>query len=162
MLAKPALSALLLSTVLCSCGTYRDFVELRAGERSFGEVWTAVDAVVRSDGFRPDGAVCDRGLGVYQTRWDKRVLAMGRSGRRRLHAEIGPDPDVEDQILVRFYVETANVPDLSLGAPREEDWEDSGQDGAYQELFAGRLAATLGLTPDPKAEGPLRFRPDGM
>ena len=138
--------ALLLGlSALSACGTRRDFVELRAGERTFGEVWGAVDRVASTDGFRQDTAASDRGLGIYQTRWDRRVLGLGRSGRRRLHCEIVPDRENEDGLMVRFYVEQQRVQDLGMSTPTEKDWDDAGQDGVYQNIFVERLARFLGL-----------------
>ena len=144
---RAALSISLCAWGLAACGTRRDFVELSAGDHKFGDIWSAVDRVATSDGFRLDVASSDRGLGVYQTRWDRRVLGLGRSGRRRLYCEIVDDRYADDQLMVRFYVEQQHVQDLGLSNPAEDDWDDAGQDGVYQRTFYERLSRFLGIQP---------------
>jgi len=131
---------------LAACGSHRNFVELKAHDRTFGEIWEGIDQVASSDGFRVDSSETDRGRGIYQTRWDRKVLNLGRSGRRRLHAEIVPDPDATEHSMVRFYVEQEKVTDLGKTFNVEErDWDSAGQDTQYQQIFVERLARVLGL-----------------
>lgn len=147
-------------SALAACATRHDFVELRAGDRTLGEVWGAVDRVASTDGFRQDMAASDRGLGIYQTRWDRRVLGLGRSGRRRLHCEIVPDRENDDHLMVRFYVEQQRVQDLGMSTPTEKDWDDAGQDGVYQNIFVERLARFLGLLDEVRPSTRPEFDPD--
>ena len=140
----------LLMVLFASCGTHFEYAELRVGDVPFARVWEGLDYVCRTDGFRVDSAASDRGLGIYETRWRERTLALGHAGRRRLHAEINDDHQVENGLMVRFYVEQQRVHELTRALRFvEDDWADAGQDTGYQRIFGERLRHRLGLVAPP-------------
>ena len=90
--------ALLLLPVLASCGTVQHWREVRSGPVSQAEVYDAIDYLARADGFAPSVGECDRGYGVWVSRWRQRQLGLGHPGRYRLHAEILLPHDAEFEL----------------------------------------------------------------
>lgn len=129
-----------------ACSTAKDWKEVRSAPMPYADVYDGVEAVANGGGLSADRGVCDRGLGIWQSRWRQRTLAMhGRPGRFRLRAEV----DVEDGSesagwLVRYFIEQEKVDDLRRTKdPREEDWSYGGQDTEAEFLFGERLSRRL-------------------
>jgi hypothetical protein len=142
-------AAALLLACLPACGTSHDWRVIDAPAHSFATVYDAVGELAVSDGFRPDPAVCDRGLGIWQSRWRNRTLGLGRAGRSRLHAEIQKPREDFKGWQLRFYVEAELVQDLDRALdPNEGDWSSAGQDGEREMIFAERVRSRLGLGSD--------------
>lgn len=148
MLARrPVLVALL--GLLGACGTVRDWRELRSGPMALGECYESVAFIVQNSGFAADEAACDRGYGIWQSRWRMRHLGLGRPGRFRLRAEVLLDEgSVEKGWPVRFCVEQQKVKELRNSLePREDDWSNDGQNTELEELIADKLARRLTARP---------------
>jgi hypothetical protein len=136
-----------------ACSTAKDWQELQVGPQTFADVYDGVQEIADSGGFVPSAGDCDRGLGVWQSRWRMRVLdAIGHPGRQRLHVEI-KDGAPDTGWLIRFYVEQQKVKDLrkSMG-PSEDDWSRDGQDSETEDLYGQRLARRLRRS-QPRASG---------
>lgn len=145
-LRAPLLALLLLCA---ACGTSRNWQEVHTVPMRFAQVWEGVDFVARTDGFLPDPAESDRGLGVYQTRWRRQTLMLGRAGRYRLRAEIRAKEEPEGAWLVRYYIEQQKVDDLArMFTQTEDDWSAAGQFSAREQIFGERLSRRLGTGPD--------------
>jgi hypothetical protein len=142
-----ALGLPLVVLVFASCGTIREWQELQSGPMPIGECYEAIAYIAGSSGFAADTPNCDRGLGVWQSRWRGRQLGLGHPGRYRLRAEIDVERgSAKDGWLVRYVVEQQRVDDLRRSLePREEDWSADGQDrekeGLFHEMLARRLRA---------------------
>lgn len=113
---------------------------------SQAEVYDALEYVARTDGYAP-GPGCDRGLGVWQSRWRFRQIGLGRPGRFRLRGEVLVDRgNAQQGWTVRYLVEQQKVKDLRYSMdPREEDWSNDGQDDNREETFGERLRMRLGV-----------------
>lgn len=133
-------------SLLGSCRTAFQWQEVRSGPATRAEVYDAVDFVARGDGFLP-GPTCDRGLGIWESKWRYRQLGLGRPGRYRLRSELLIDEGSrETGWSVRFKIEQEKVDDLRKSLdPREQDWESDGQDYEREALFVERLRLRLGM-----------------
>lgn len=142
MKLHPRVLAATLLIPLGACNMAKNWTELRTGPMPIAQVYDNVEFVATSDGFRPSPPDCDRGLGIWQSRWRRRAQQDGRPGRTRLRVEIESlDPQ---GWLVRWYVEQQRVKDLDKAqTPREDDWSSNGQDGEREHLFGARLSRRL-------------------
>ena len=113
---------------------------------SFDAVWDKFVMTAQHSGFLPDEAGCDRGLKVYRSRWRTQAAGFRAGRRKRLHGEFeltGGSPAWE----LSFYVQNQNIPDMAAGfQPREEDWEDNGQDTSHEAWFRQQLRIAFGIT----------------
>ncbi len=142
--------------LFAACGTAHDWREVPVGPMVYGQVYDGIDAVARGDGYLPSIPDSDRGLGIYQTRWRHKNLAMGRPGRFRLRAEIMEGGSREQGWTVRFYIEAQKVKDLGKSLDHtEDDWSGDGQDGEREGVFGERLRRYL----VPLAEKPAAPQP---
>ncbi|MBL8754681.1 MAG: hypothetical protein JNK15_15360 [Planctomycetes bacterium] len=130
--------------LLVSCGTVHDWRELRTDPMTIGEAYDGIEVVGGAD-FVPDKAVCDRGLGIWQSRWRMRLLERNYPGRCRLRVEILADEgSAATGWPIRFAVEQQIVEDLRYAAsPREEDWDDTTQDKEKEAILGERLLRRL-------------------
>ena len=135
-----------LVSLLGSCVTAFNWQEVQSGPATRAEVYDAVVFVARGDGFLP-GSNCDRGMGIWESKWRYRQLGLGRPGRYRLRAELLiDDGSRETGWAVRFKIEQEKVDDLRKSLdPREQDWESDGQDYEREALFVERLRLRLGM-----------------
>ena len=67
-----------------------------------------------------------------------------------MHVEVDRPVDLSPaavpQWQIRFHVSQQNVPDMSRGMnPREEDWEDNGQDLDAEHRFDAKLRLEFGM-----------------
>jgi hypothetical protein len=132
--------------LLASCGSVRSWQELSTRPMRQGEVYAAVDQLARADGFLPDAATSDGGLGIWQSRWRHRQIGLGRPGRFRLRVEVMIDEGSPDSGWpVRYLVEQQKVKDLKKSqSPAESDWSADGQDQEREYLFGERLHRRVG------------------
>jgi hypothetical protein len=142
--------------LLAGCGSVKSWQEMTTKPMRQGEVFAAVDQLARADGFLPDAANSDTGLGTWQSRWRNRQIGLGRPGRFRLRVEVMIDEgSLETGWPVRYLVEQQKVKDLKKSInPTEDDWSSDGQDAEKEFLFARRLSLRLGLeNPDGTRKG---------
>jgi len=134
------------ASFLAGCRTAFEWREVETGPAPRAEVYDAVDYLARGDGFLP-GPDCDRGLGIWESKWKYRHLGLGRPGRYRLRAELMIDQgSSETGWLVRYKIDQQKVDDLRKATnPRERDWETDGQDTEREALFGERFRLRFGL-----------------
>jgi hypothetical protein len=134
--------------LLGACGTVRDWREVKSAPMSLGDCYQGLAFIAQNSGFAADEAACDRGLGIWQSRWKMRQLGLGRPGRYRLRAEVLLDEgSAQKGWPVRFHVEQQKVKELRHSLdPREEDWSGDGQHREMEELFGDKLARRLTAT----------------
>jgi hypothetical protein len=139
--------------LLAGCGSVKSWQEMTTKPMRQGEVFAAVDQLARADGFLPDAANSDTGLGTWQSRWRNRQIGLGRPGRFRLRVEVMIDEgSLETGWPVRYLVEQQKVKDLKKSAsPEESDWSADGQDSEREYLFGERLRRRVCAT-EPTAE----------
>ena len=135
-----------LALCLASACSFTSYSEIETIPLTKGQVWRGVSEVANSGGWPSDRAVTDEGLGIYQSRWRTRVLAMGDAGRTRLRVEMEPSEDPEIGWILYYYIERQMVDDPRRSFdPVESDWQDDGQDAQREEIFAARLRLRLGM-----------------
>ncbi|MFN3244773.1 MAG: hypothetical protein ACE37K_24935 [Planctomycetota bacterium] len=137
---------LLLFPLLASCGSVRNWRELKTEPMSLGEAWQGwVDIVTSRDGWVVDHSQTDRGNGVWQSRWKQRETERNFPIRNRLRMEILIDEGSRDEgWLVRYVVEQELCKDLRRHqAPREEDWSSNGQNSEAEAVLGERLVRRL-------------------
>ena len=140
---RSLLSLALCLATACSWTSYR---ELETIPLSKGQVWRGISEVASTGGWPSDPAVTDEGLGIYQSRWRTRVLALGHAGRTRLRVEVEPRSDPGEGWVVYYYIEQQLVDDPTrVFNPVESDWQDDGQDVQQEEIFVARLRIRLGM-----------------
>ena len=120
------------------CFTPVQWRESQVGPVPFEDVWTAFQEFAETDGFPIDRAGSDRGRKSFVSMWRSRELPFRRSNRRRVHATF--ERLDEGGWLVRYYVEQQTVGDIARSfEPREEDWDDAGQDSEMEQRLAVKL-----------------------
>jgi hypothetical protein len=127
--------------LLCAgCGSARNWCEVPVHSLSFAEVYDGIEMVSR-DGFVPEPEQCDRGLGVYQSRWHESGQSLGlRPIRVRLRAEIMEGGSREKGWVVRYCVEQQKVKDMGKFTElSEKDWSNAGQDPEREANIGNRL-----------------------
>jgi hypothetical protein len=131
---------LLLFLCAASCGTARNWTEVPVRSLSFAEVYDGIEMVSR-DGFVPSPEDCDRGLGIYQSRWHESGQSLGlRPIRVRLRAEIMEGGSREKGWVVRYCVEQQKVKDMGkFTEVAEKDWSNDGQDTEREANIGNRL-----------------------
>lgn len=150
----------MLSTfLLTACGTVRDWRELRTDPMPLGACYDGLEFVATRSGFTADASVSDRGLGVWQSRWRARVLDDKHPGRYRLRAEVLVDEgDAATGWTVRYVIDQQRVEDLRRFAdPREQDWDDHGQDREKEAILGEALV--MRLAPKSRASAGSRTAP---
>ncbi len=130
--------------LFAACGTVRDWRELRTEPMTLGECFDGIEHVAQRE-FVSDGAVSDRGLGIWQSRWRQRMLERNFPGRFRLRVEVMLDEGTTATGWpIRYVVEQERVDDLRRSLqPREEDWSSTGQDKEKEALLGERLVRRL-------------------
>ncbi len=124
---------------------------MKSEPMTFGECYDGVEFLATRDGFTPDPLVCDRGVGMWQSRWRERQIGLGRAGRFRLKAEVLIDEGSADAgWVVRFAVQQQKVKDLGKSMnPTEDDWSEDGQDSEREVIFGQKLARRLAVKAPP-------------
>jgi hypothetical protein len=127
-----------------ACSTPYEWREMQSGSATRAEVFQAIDTTAQTDGYMP-GSGCDRGMGLWESKWRYRQLGLGRPGRFRLLVELLlDDGSTADGWTVRYRIEQQMVDDLRRSMdPLEDDWESAGQDFEREELFGERLRMRL-------------------
>jgi hypothetical protein len=140
--------------LLAACGTVTNWQEMHTGPMSQADVYDAVDFLAQGDGYLA-GPECDRGLGVWLSRWRQRVLLNNHPARFRLRVEVLIDKGTaQTGWTILYAVEQQKVKDLGKSVdPAEEDWSADGQDGEREFIFGQRLALRLGVRKLPGAHG---------
>jgi len=135
----------LLLLFLCSCGSVRDWHELKTEPMTLGACYDGLRHIAAGARFLEDSANCDRGYGTWQSRWRRRESEFNFPLRNRLRAEIDVDNgSTEEGWLIRYVIEQEKVTDLRRHrAPREEDWSADGQNRELETLFTQALARRL-------------------
>jgi hypothetical protein len=112
---------------------------------TFGECFDGLIAIANSTGFTADIAACDRGLGLWQSRWRMRQLGLNRPGRYRLRAEVMIDEGSSAKGWpIRYVIEQQKVKDLRKSLePSETDWSNDGQDREIETIFGEKLVRRL-------------------
>jgi len=112
---------------------------------TLGQCYDGVVYVATNGGFAADHASCDRGNGVFQSRWRPRQIGLGRPGRYRLRAEVLVDEgSAAAGWPIRYVVEQQKVKDLRRSMePTEEDWSADYQDREAETIFGEKLARRL-------------------
>ena len=140
-------SVALLPLLLClpACGTITDWREMQTAPMTFGECWEGFVYIATHDSFLPDTSACDRGLGLWQSRWRERQGDRFRPIRYRLRAEVLLDEgSTATGWPIRFAVEQQTVEDLRHSRePREEDWSGAGQDREREAILGDKLVRRL-------------------
>jgi hypothetical protein len=140
---------------LAACGTLREWQEMQTAPMLQAEVYNAIDQIAGQGGLVPSAADCDRGLGIWQSRWRHTQTDRGvpHPARYRLRAEVLLDHgSPESGWTVRYYVEQQWVKDLKQSTdPQESDWSDHGQNREAEFLFGDRLRRRLS---PPRAAAP--------
>lgn len=140
------LPSLLLLTALGACNTTKNWSELQVGVMPVATVYDRVQRLAGSFGYSPS-TDCDRGLGVYLSRWRSRTSDRGfnHAGRSRLRVEIlEPRRGDPEGWLVRWHIERQWVKDLTRSSyPQESDWSNDGQDSEGEVFFGQRLGMLL-------------------
>lgn len=128
-----------------ACGTVTDWRELRSAPMTFGACYDGLVFIATRDGFTADTLACDRGVGIWQSRWRERQLGLNRPGRYRLRAEVMIDEGSNDSGWpIRYAVEQQKVDDLGRSMqPREEDWSGDGQDREREAILGEKLLRRL-------------------
>ncbi len=118
---------------------------MKSAPMKFGECYDGLVFIANRDGFSPDSLACDRGNGVWQSRWRERQIGLGRPGRYRLRAEILIDEgSAADGWPVRYAIEQQKVKDLRQSLqPQERDWSPDGQDREREVIFGEKLVRRL-------------------
>lgn len=145
MKLAPRLSLLLLS-LLASCGTIRQWRELKTEPMTIGQAYQGfVDIATARDGWRVDESATDRGNGLWQSRWRKREMERNFPIRNRLVMEILIDEGSrEEGWWLRYRIEQEKVKDLRRHSqPREQDWSPNGQDSEGESILGERLVRRL-------------------
>jgi len=145
LLALFALFALFSLFSTSACGTVSDWRELKSAPMAFGDCYAGLIYVANHHGFAPDVSVCDRGLGLWQSRWRLRQLGLNRPGRYRLRAEVMIDEgSTTAGWPIRYVIEQQKVKDLRHSTdPTEDDWSDDYQDRENEAIFGEKLARRL-------------------
>ncbi|GAB4144228.1 MAG: hypothetical protein Fur0037_11970 [Planctomycetota bacterium] len=137
---------------VASCHTMTQWSELRAGKLPMARVYDEIERIASGDGFRPDIAECDRGLGTWQSAWRYRMRADGHPSRSRLRAEILGAADGSEGWTIRWNIRRQAVLDLRrAGRPGEDDWSADGQDFEREQIFGARLRGRLASLAGPEA-----------
>lgn len=143
---KVAPCLLLLLPALASCGSVRQWRELKTEPMTRGAAWNRfVEVVTARDSWLSDPSETDRGLGIWQSRWRVREKERNFPIRNRLRAEFlfdyGSD---EEGWLLRYVVEQESCDDLRRHSnPREEDWSADGQETELEAILGQRLLRAL-------------------
>ncbi|HEX6813937.1 MAG TPA: hypothetical protein VF384_20105 [Planctomycetota bacterium] len=142
---KSALRWLPFCLLLTSCNVVLDWREVTSGPMPVGECYDGLVYIAGKDGFAADNAVCDRGLGIWQSRWRQRVSDYGHPARYRLRAEILLDEgSAEKGWTIKYAIEQEKVKDLRNSVnPSERDWSPAGQYNEREALLGERLARRL-------------------
>ncbi|MCK5944977.1 MAG: hypothetical protein KAI24_23520 [Planctomycetes bacterium] len=138
--------SILLFSLLASCGSVRNWRELKTEPMSLGEAWQGfVDIVSSRDGWVVDHSRTDRGNGIWESRWKQRETERNFPIRNRLRMEILIDEGSRiDGWLLRYVIEQEKCKDLRRHqAPREEDWSPNGQNAEAESVLGRRLALRL-------------------
>ena len=113
---------------------------------AFEDVWRGVSRSAFANYYEEDPLECDRGLGVFSTRWHSLAGGFRRSKRTRLHVEIGRAPEDKPGWLVRFYVERQTVHDMaSEEQPDEGDWSSDGQEAGMEQTLLYQMRLWFGM-----------------
>lgn len=146
---KSARWLLLLSSCLASCGTVRQWNEMRTAPMTLADCYEGVEFVATRGGLTADSTHCDRGNGLWQSRWRKRSLDLFRVQRYRLRTEILVDEgSAQAGWVVRYLFDAQEVKDpRRRDDPADADWSDVAQDLEAEALFAGKLQSRLGKKP---------------
>lgn len=131
---------LLLSLGAASCGTARNWSEVRVQSLTFADVYSGIETIAKPE-YLPSKD-CDRGLGIWQSRWREVLPGLGqRPFRFRLRAEIIEGGSRETGWVVRYIVEQQKVKDLGKFHDNvtEKDWSPNGQDSEREKTFGDRL-----------------------
>jgi len=131
--------------VLAGCGTISDWREAKSAPMSLGDCYDGLIFVANSTGFTADVTACDRGLGLWQSRWKLRQLGLNRPGRYRLRAEVMLDEgSTAKGWPIRYVIEQQKVKDLRHSLdPGEDDWSNDGQDRETEAIFGEKLVRRL-------------------
>lgn len=138
-----------LALLASACTTVTDWQELQTAPMSLGECYDGLAFIAQNDGFAPDVSTCDRGNGLWQSRWRMRQLGLNRPGRFRLRAEIIIEEGSREKGWpVRFAIDQQKVKDLRRSNdPVEDDWSEDGQDREREAIFGDKLARRLVAKP---------------
>jgi hypothetical protein len=130
-----------------ACTTVTDWRELQSAPMTLGECYDGLAFIAQNDGFAPDVSTCDRGNGIWQSRWRMRQVGLNRPGRYRLRAEIIIEEGSKEKGWpLRFAIDQQKVKDLRRSNdPTEDDWSDAGQDGEREAIFGDKLARRLAV-----------------
>ena len=130
---------------LCACGTISDWREARSAPMTFGDCFDGLIAIANTSGFTADVSACDRGNGLWQSRWRTRQLERFGYGRYRLRAEVLIDEgSAKTGWPIRYVVEQQRVKDLrNTLDPAEGDWSNDGQDRETEAVFGEKLVRRL-------------------
>jgi hypothetical protein len=130
--------------LFAACGTVRDWRELKTEPMTFADCYDGIVHVASRD-LSTDASVSDRGLGIWQSRWRAKGFERNFTGRYRLRVEVLVDEGTaKDGWPIRYVVEQQKVEDLRRSMdPREEDWEDAGQDREAEAILGERLLRRL-------------------
>jgi hypothetical protein len=128
-----------------ACGSVRSWREMDSAPMTYGECFDGFVFVATRDGFLADESACDRGLGLWLSRWRQRVLERGFAARYRLRAEILVEEGSNERGWpIRYYIEQEKVKDLRrFSDPREEDWSADGQDEEREAILGEKLLRRL-------------------
>lgn len=138
----------LVPLLFASCGVVHNWNEIETAPMSLADCYDSVEFIAVSPGrLRPDTGVCDRGLGIWQSRWRERTLGRFGKGRYRLKAEILIDEGSRtDGWTVRYVVEQQRVEDpRRRDEPTEDDWANDGQDREAEANFGERFRRRVGV-----------------
>ena len=145
MTLVPRLLCLVVLSFTAACGSVRDWQELKSSPMTLGECYDGVVYVATNSGFAADVPQCDRGNGVWQSRWRQRQLGLGRPGRYRLRAELMlEEGSAQAGWPVRYVIEQQKVKDLRKSMePTESDWSNDAQDRESETIFGEKLSRRL-------------------
>jgi len=151
MLRRPTL-LLPCAFLFAACGTVTNWQEMHTGPMLQADVYDAVASVAQSDGYLP-GPECDRGLGIWLSRWRQYVLLHNHPARFRLRVEVLIDKgSAQAGWTILYAVEQQKVKDLGKSVdPAEEDWSPDGQYSDRESSFGVRLGLRLGVRKLPGA-----------
>jgi hypothetical protein len=152
--------------VFASCGTVYHWQEIQTQPMTIGAVYDAVEFIAGGAGFA-SAPECDRGLGIWTSRWRPRSLQLGRPGRFRLKVEILVDKgSAKDGWLIRYLVEQEKVKDLKKSKnPEEKDWSNDGQyqerEATFGDALERRLRGAEGVRVQPADRNAVRSAAGG-
>lgn len=115
--------------------------EIRVENLPFDTVWKSCLAAANTE-FRLDPKETDRGLRTFTTRWYERRRAFRKGRRWRARFQIVPQDPMTHVIL--FHVQVQRNSEIARPLdPRDEDWENAGQDGDLEARLAYQLRLRL-------------------